>query len=415
MWEELVTTKSFWAAVVVFRLWNSLFVRSSFNPDEYWQGPEVAHRLVFGYGHLTWEWQDDARLRGFAHPALFAGLYKLLELLNLDSRWAVAYGPRLLQGFLSAANDYFLYKLAHTYFGPKSAKWALLCHIFSWFIFYVMVRPFSNCVETVCTTAALAYWPWKFLDGVDKKKDDAPVKRSSRTLALVFAALGVLFRPTNVMIWLYPGIVHFFQTRDRAGLIFGTVLPIALATTAVMLCIDRLGYGEWTFVPFNFFKFNILEGKDKLYGEHPWNWYFTQGFPAIVGVTLPLTIAGYLTAPDSKKDLGRTIMWALFVYSNAPHKEFRFVLPLLPPAFVYAGYCLRNLAGKLYVQFRERTQWNLLRLALFAVVVQNVVTAYYLSRVHQRAPVEVMDFLSDRIQGIFMFTRIFTLHYVYSI
>ncbi|KAF4319364.1 hypothetical protein BBI17_006618 [Phytophthora kernoviae] len=259
MWEELVTTKSFWAAVVVFRLWNSLFVRSSFNPDEYWQGPEVAHRLVFGYGHLTWEWQDDARLRGFAHPALFAGLYKLLELLNLDSRWAVAYGPRLLQGFLSAANDYFLYKLAHTYFGPKSAKWALLCHIFSWFIFYVMVRPFSNCVETVCTTAALAYWPWKFLDGVDKKKDDAPVKRSSRTLALVFAALGVLFRPTNVMIWLYPGIVHFFQTRDRAGLIFGTVLPIALATTAVMLCIDRLGYGEWTFVPFNFFKFNILE------------------------------------------------------------------------------------------------------------------------------------------------------------
>ncbi|KAJ8523402.1 hypothetical protein ON010_g17578 [Phytophthora cinnamomi] len=158
-----------------------------------------------------------------------------------------------------------------------------------------MVRPFSNCVETLCTTAALAYWPWKFLeDGVTKKKidDAAAVNYSNRTLALAFAALGVLFRPTNAIIWLYPGIVHFFQTHDRAHLIFGVVLPIALVTSLAMLCIDRLGYGEWTFVPFNFFKFNVLEGKDKLYGEHPWSWYFSQGYPAIVGTTLPIVIAG---------------------------------------------------------------------------------------------------------------------------
>ncbi|KAE9039008.1 GPI mannosyltransferase 3 [Phytophthora rubi] len=401
MLEELVTTQGFWALVTAFRLWNALFVRTSFNPDEYWQSTEVAHRLVFGYGHLTWEWQEDAQLRGFAHPALFAGLYKLLALLNLDSRWAVAYGPRLLQGLLSAANDYFLYKLARTYFDAKAAKWALLCQIFSWFTFYVMVRPFSNCVETLCTTAALAYWPWKFLeDAADKKKNDdvAPVNRSNRTLALSFAALGVLFRPTNAIIWLYPGAVHFFQTRDRAHLVFGVVLPIALVTSLAMLCIDRLGYGEWTFVPFNFFKFNVLEGKDKLYGEHPWSWYFSQGYPAIVGTTLPIVIAGYLTVPASKKDLGHTIMWALFVYSNAPHKEFRFVLPLLPPAFVYAGYCLRNLERKLYVQFHERTQRNLLRIGAFSVIVPNVLSAYYLSRNHQRAPVEVMDYLADRIQ-----------------
>ncbi|KAF1778201.1 Vacuolar protein sorting-associated protein 13, second N-terminal domain [Phytophthora cactorum] len=399
--EELPTTRVFWVGVAAFRLWNALFVRTSFNPDEYWQSTEVAHRLVFGYGYLTWEWQDDAQLRGFAHPALFAGLYKLLELLNLDSRWAVAYGPRLMQGLISAANDFFLYKLARNYFDAKAAKWALLCQFFSWFTFYVMVRPFSNCVETLCTTAALAYWPWKFLeDGADKKNDDAaPVKRRNRALALVLAALGVLFRPTNAIIWLYPGIVHFLQTRDHAYLMFGLVMPIAIVTTLTMLCIDRLGYGEWTFVPFNFFKFNVLEGKDKLYGEHPWSWYFSQGYPAIVGTTLPIVIAGYLTVPSSKKDLGRVIMWALFVYSNAAHKEFRFVLPLLPPAFVYAGYCLRNLERKLYVQFRERTQWNLLRLAVFSVIVPNVLSAYYLSRSHQLSAPERLDVVPGLLAG----------------
>ncbi|CAI5747230.1 unnamed protein product [Peronospora destructor] len=399
MLEELVSTRIFWAIVMGFRIWNALFVRTSFNPDEYWQSTEVAHRLVFGYGYLTWEWQKDAQLRGFAHPGLFAGLYKLLELLNLDSRWAVAYGPRLFQGLLSAANDFCLYKLARIYLDAKAAKWALLCQLLSWFIFYVMVRPFSNCVETLCTTAALAFWPWKFLeDQAEKKKTDdvSPAKRSNRTLALVFAALGVLFRPTNAVIWLYPGLVHFLQTHDRAHLMFSVVLPIALVTTLTMLCIDRLGYGEWAFVPFNFVKFNILESKDRLYGEHPWNWYFSQGYPAIVGTTLPLGIAGYLT--PSRKDLGRTIMWTLFVYSNASHKEFRFVLPLLPPAFAYAGYCLCKFERRLYVQFGERTQRNLLRLAILLVVVPNVLIAYYFSRSHQRAPVEVMDYLADRVR-----------------
>jgi hypothetical protein len=102
--------------------------------------------------------------------------------------------------------------------------------------------------------------------------------------------------------------------------------------------------------------------------------------------------------------------------------EFRFVLPLLPPTLVYAGYCLRNLENRLYVQLRERTQRNLLLAAVFAIIVPNIGAAYYLSRVHQagfalktfitsqfcqlnvlfclqRAPSDVMDFLANRIQG----------------
>lgn len=68
-------------------------------------------------------------------------------------------------------------------------------------------------------------------------------------------------------------------------------------TLALMLIIDRIGYGVWTFVPWNFIKFNVLEGKDRLYGVHPWNWYFFQGYPAILGTFMPLTVVGYVTAP----------------------------------------------------------------------------------------------------------------------
>ena len=41
---------------VLFRVVNAVCVRTFFSADEYWQSLEVAHKLVFGYGHLTWEW-----------------------------------------------------------------------------------------------------------------------------------------------------------------------------------------------------------------------------------------------------------------------------------------------------------------------------------------------------------------------
>lgn len=50
--DAALATRWFWLAVMGFRLWNALFVRTAFNPDEYWQSAEVAHRMVFGYGYL---------------------------------------------------------------------------------------------------------------------------------------------------------------------------------------------------------------------------------------------------------------------------------------------------------------------------------------------------------------------------
>lgn len=115
----------------------------------------------------------------------------------MDSRWAIAYGPRLLQvhivsslsrsfvfdidirsvseqGCFAAANDYFVHKLALVYFDRTAARWALFCNLLSWFTFYVMVRPYSNSIETLCTTAALAYWPWAFLVRRSKSQLQAP-------------------------------------------------------------------------------------------------------------------------------------------------------------------------------------------------------------------------------------------------
>ena len=83
------------ATLLLLRLCNALAVQTYFNPDEYWQGPEVAHRIAFGYGHRVctvwwsrrmgvvahrpWEWSSEHGIRSVSHPALYAAVFTLLR------------------------------------------------------------------------------------------------------------------------------------------------------------------------------------------------------------------------------------------------------------------------------------------------------------------------------------------------
>ncbi|EQC29704.1 hypothetical protein SDRG_12704 [Saprolegnia diclina VS20] len=366
-------------AIVAFRLANALFVRTYFNPDEFWQSSEVAHHLVYGYGYLTWEWQPDAQLRGYAHPALFAALYKILQLLGLDTPWAVAYAPRLLQGLIAAVGDVFLYKLAFVYVGETAAKWALFSQLTSWFAFYTLVRTYSNSIEAVCTTVALAYWPWSFQ--TDRAKMDLYWRRAAWGLSA--AALGVVFRPTNAVLWVFLGARLLLASPAKLTLLVNVVAPIGAVAIAAMLVIDRIGYGAWTFVPLNFVRFNVLEGKDALYGTHPWHWYLLAGFPEAAATSLPFLLAGVWSS--QRRELAALIGWALAVYSCGAHKEPRFLLPLLPPTFVYAGLGLARL--------HARAPTKLFHALVLALVAANGAAAVYFSRYHNRGALDVVDHL----------------------
>ena len=67
--------------LVAWRVLNVLLLSAASAPDEYWQGPEVAHQLVFGYGELTWEWRDPARIRSVLYPLVCGAPMLLLKVL----------------------------------------------------------------------------------------------------------------------------------------------------------------------------------------------------------------------------------------------------------------------------------------------------------------------------------------------
>lgn len=199
-------------------------MQTYFNPDEHWQALEVAHRITFGYGHLTWEWTKG--IRSYLHPMLFAILYKVLSILHLDTPLFMMKAPRMLQSIVSAFGDFYLFKLSHVLYGSHVAKWALFAQLTNWFMFYCITRTLSNSFETVLTVVSLYYWP-----GLRVYSDH--VSPVSRTWALVAAAIACAIRPTSAIIWAYVGLMELFVSHDRLKFIFLEVVPIGYVLSQI--------------------------------------------------------------------------------------------------------------------------------------------------------------------------------------
>ncbi|XP_010278015.1 PREDICTED: GPI mannosyltransferase 3 [Nelumbo nucifera] len=376
------------AICLIFRAVNSLLVQTYFNPDEHWQALEVAHRIIFGYGHLTWEWEKG--IRSYLHPLVFAFLYKILAFLHLDTPWFMMRAPRLLQSVFASVGDVYLYKLSHVIFGYSVAQWTLFSQFTNWFMFFCFTRTLSNSLETVLTLVGLYHWPFV--------KGSGHVSVASRRWGLFVAALACAIRPTSAITWFYVGLLELFETHGRLRFIFLELVPVGIVVLAFTCLLDRLMYGSWILVPLNFLKFNFLSSGGDYYGTHKWHWYFTQGFPVMLFTFLPFSLVGIFKSKQWK--LFGLIVWVLGLYSLLGHKEFRFVLPVLPIALMFSGYSLAAMRipissdGKSKRSLHHTRCHKRMQLAVLFLLVTNLPMALYMSLVHQRGSEDVMNFLA---------------------
>lgn len=89
------------------RISQALLTSTFFQPDEFFQALEPAHHLVFGYGHLTWEWRHIHPIRSIIYPAVFAPAYWLVKVLGLEhGRWLVGSFFRQLRYWPTIDNHY---------------------------------------------------------------------------------------------------------------------------------------------------------------------------------------------------------------------------------------------------------------------------------------------------------------------
>jgi phosphatidylinositol glycan class B len=131
-----------------------------------------------------------------------------------------------------------------------------------------------------------------------------------------------------------------------------------LGATAFGTALDFLGYGHWTFAPWNYFHFNLIEDYVSSTDVSPWWDYFrrswTESWPVLGSLTLLGMILFWIREPR------HFLTWSMaplfLVHLAIGHKETRFLFPLAHAApLCFMLFLATPVAGRpIWQWIRER-------------------------------------------------------------
>ncbi|KAL1957523.1 hypothetical protein VTO42DRAFT_5749 [Malbranchea cinnamomea] len=426
--------------LVAFRILNALTVRTFFQPDEFFQSLDPAWAIAFGKDSgawITWEWKHH--LRSSIHPYLFAGVYRVADLLARGLSLAplaradfLIAAPKVAQAVFAALGDYFTWKLAcRVYGGDSDRSWtALALTVLSPWQWFCSTRTLSNCLETTLTIVALYLWPWQWSSShaLETGQHGRETGNRSRLLGecslrvdmlglrvcLLLAAVACILRPTNLIIWacLLAFIVlrnpptsrgvaaNFYLPFIRETVLCGSIVLVA------SLLADRAYFGEWTFPPVKFLYFNLAQSLAVFYGTNDWHYYLSQGYPLLLTTALPFALAGLYQSLVSRhsgttstfqrsvcRQLAVVCVFMPLVLSLIAHKEVRFIYPILPALHVLTAPALARFFSPAISS--SSTVYLPRRLTLIFFILVNIAVAYYVSFTHASGPLNVLQYLRE--------------------
>jgi phosphatidylinositol glycan class B len=308
------------------RLWAAWFDDGIFWPDEILQSLEQAHRLVFGYGIVPWEFRRGAR--SWLFPGMLAFVLDLGSLAGLRSGRSLVLLIKTCMAACSIVGLYLSMRLARTFAGNLAALVTALLGGF----FAASILLGSRCSPEVVSGPVLM----------------AVVLLAMRSGALPQVAAGALagfsihLRYQNGLIALGVLVITLSERRFRDAAYY-TGAAFALGLVGGLL--DWLTWGA----PFAAFRkylwFNLRKSAHK-FGAYPF-YYYAQVAWQISGPALLAIVAGLLWSARLAPKLLALVLGYVIVHSLVPHKEFRFLLPILPLVFALVGAGLADALARL--------------------------------------------------------------------
>lgn len=315
-----------WTALIAglgCRIYVSLTDDGIYWPDEIHQSLEPAHRLIFGYGLIAWEFAAGAR--NWAFPGFVAAVMKVSAALGGDSPQIYLLVIRFVFVAMSLGTALGIYRLARSWRASEEAAaagmavWALAAPSI-----YFAHRAMSENAATF-----LAVWGVAFLL--------APgAARRSVWLGASLLGLSVLFRiQMGVIVLGALGILA--ARRNWRGLLESLALlgvwAVAYGALDALTWREAPGavYGGWFHSARLYLQFNLIEGRAAQWGTSPPGYYLeciSRSMPIIAACLAIGVLIGLRGAPA----LSVLALLFLAAHSAIPHKELRFILPMLPLA-----------------------------------------------------------------------------------
>jgi hypothetical protein len=305
-----------WVIVAAWlvRVWFALTGRNIHYADEIFSYLEPAHRLVFGDGLVSWEFRFG--VRSWTVPMLMALPLWLCDLVGAGRPEIYIPVARLLLVTLSVSVVPALYVLTRALAGERAGRWAAVLAAGWYELIYFAPRPLTDALSLYPIVIGLALVV------------SAP---GSRTVWVAWlTGVAVVIRLQSAPVALLCAVVEWrhsdWPSRRRALLIWGGLCLLAGA-------FDRWTWGGWWASYLSNLYFNGLLMISEIYGRHhpltyPYMWLLGS-----CGVFM--AAAGWATTRwrQFQWPLG-LIALLLATYTAFEHKEYRFVLLLVPLGLV---------------------------------------------------------------------------------
>jgi hypothetical protein len=311
-------------------------------PDEIFQSLEPAHRLLYGYGVVSWEWRLGAR--SWLFPGLLAGVMKLSAPLGPGSTGYVL-GTTLALSALGSLPAWAAWRIARRRTGPGAALLAAFACAVWCELVYFAPKALNEVAAGHVLAAAVALAP---------VAGRVPARGRLFAVGLLFG-LVVALRPHYGPAVLV-GIALAYRAEPRrvaAPLLLGAGVCFALAGL-----LDALTWG----VPFHSYlrnpHENLVNRRSFGYGTEPFYGYLKSFLRVWTIGFVPLLLLFAWGARRHPLPAWLAAL-ALLLHSLIPHKEYRFVQPVIVLGMLVVAAASAELAERLALR---RPGWR--RLAL---------------------------------------------------
>lgn len=328
-WRLLLALAALPVLEVVFRM-------GRLHPDEVYQALDPAMNRAFGFGVMAWEW--EVGLRNWFVPGLFSWLLKLTEVFGIDDVQARRFVLASPQAALHVAMLAAVWRLSARRVGPALANVAVAFIALNPLVIVFACRAMSESFS-----AAFLVWALERLD--------APEAQTDRRVPVVAGVLLGFAQVTRYgsAAFIVPTLIVLAVTR-RWRTLGLTVLGGAAVALGLGL-LDRLTWGAvlpnarwggWWHSLQEYVDFNLISGRSASFGTSPWHAYLWRLFA-------PVGLVGVVLWRWSRLERLWLFVVPAVVYlisvSATPHKEDRFLYPMLVLLCVAGAPAMAELAG----------------------------------------------------------------------
>jgi len=322
-WRWLVTIL---LAAAVPRLALAVEDQGIFWPDEIFQSLEQAHRVVFGYGFVPWEFQDGAR--SWLFPGAFATLWKVAGTLGVHSGMVLVLLAKLSMVAIALVGVYATIRIAERLGGPTAGVLAgLMAATFPASLIFG-----HRCMTEMASGSVLALAVWLWLEG----------ERRRMFLAGLLTSLAIFLRYQNALVAIGLLLALLASARRREAITFVAGGAVGLLGGEIL---DWITWGS----PFHslraYLRYNLLQGRSADYGVSSWSYYLETAWSS-TGVSSLAIATGVIAAWSRARALVAVAIGFVAVHSLIAHKEYRFVMPVVPLLLALSAVGLQTLLAR---------------------------------------------------------------------